>query len=315
MTALAEEGETWVAWALAEAASIRAGEVDPPAQFVHLDDLASAVDLARRARLDGPYNVAPDGWIAGDTVRALKGAGPRLRLSPKVAGRLEQLRWRFRQGKSSVGLLSFAAYPWVVANDRLRAAGWVPRRTNEQAYVAGTDARWWTTLSPKRRQELSLTASAAVLALVGGMVTLIVRRAVRRARARRAAPACRQLKVGRSRQHGAEGSASDEAQSSEENRRADERDHQPGFSARMRVNVWGLPSRTTCTVTASPISWERAASTNALIEPILSLPKATTTSPGCDAGLLRRTARVHTRDERPAVGHAGQRRWAPGRRP
>ena len=174
-----------MAWALAEAASIRAGEVDPPAQFVHLDDLASAVDLARRARLDGPYNVAPDGWIAGDTVRALKGAGPRLRLSPKVAGRLEQLRWRFRQGKSSVGLLSFAAYPWVVANDRLRAAGWVPRRTNEQAYVAGTDARWWTTLSPKRRQELSLTASAAVLALVGGIVTLIVRRAVRRARVRR----------------------------------------------------------------------------------------------------------------------------------
>jgi nucleoside-diphosphate-sugar epimerase len=185
VTALAEEGETWVAWALAEAASIRSGEDDPPAQFVHLDDLAAAVDLARRAHLDGPYNVAPDGWIAGDTVRALKGAGPRLRLPPKVASRLEQVRWRFRRGKSSVGLLSFATYPWVVANDRLRAAGWAPRRTNEQAYVAGTDAPWWTTLSPKRRQELTLTASAVVLAGVGGVVALIVRRAVRRARAAR----------------------------------------------------------------------------------------------------------------------------------
>lgn len=184
VTALAEEGETWVAWALAEAASIRVGEDEPPAQFVHLDDLASAVDLARRAHLDGPYNVAPDGWIAGDTVRALTGAGPRLRLPPKVANRLEQLRWRFRRGKSSVGLLAFATYPWVVANDRLRAAGWAPRRTNEQAYVAGTDARWWTTLSPKRRQELSLAGSAVVLAAVGTVVTLVVRRAVRRARAR-----------------------------------------------------------------------------------------------------------------------------------
>ena len=37
-------------------------------------DLARAVDLARRARLDGPRNVAPDGWISGDTV-----AGPRRR--------------------------------------------------------------------------------------------------------------------------------------------------------------------------------------------------------------------------------------------
>ena len=40
-------------------------------------DLASAVDLARRARLDGPRNVAPDGWISGDTVRALAGGAPR----------------------------------------------------------------------------------------------------------------------------------------------------------------------------------------------------------------------------------------------
>ena len=85
VTALAADGDTWVASALAEAASIRAGEDDPPAQFVHLDDLATAVDLARRGHLDGPYNVAPDGWIAGATVRALHGAGPRLRLPDRLA--------------------------------------------------------------------------------------------------------------------------------------------------------------------------------------------------------------------------------------
>jgi nucleoside-diphosphate-sugar epimerase len=187
VTALAEEGETWVAWALAEAASLRAGEDDPPAQFVHLDDLAAAVDLARAEHLDGPYNVAPDGWIAGDTVRALKGAGPRIRLPDKVAVRLEHLRWRWRRGRASVGLLRFATYPVVVANDRLRAAGWAPRRTNEQAYVAGTEARWWTTLSPKRRQELSLGLLGLVIVKVGTITTLLVVRAVRRARARRAA--------------------------------------------------------------------------------------------------------------------------------
>ncbi len=185
VTALAADGDTWVASALAEAASIRAGEDDPPAQFVHLDDLATAVDLARRSHLDGPYNVAPDGWIAGATVRALHGAGPRLRLPDRLAPRLEHIRWRLRRGRASLGLLSFATHPCVVANGRLRSAGWVPVRTNEQAYVAGTEAKWWTTLSPKRRQELALGASAVVLAAIATLVGLGIRRAVRRARARR----------------------------------------------------------------------------------------------------------------------------------
>ena len=58
---------------------------EPPAQFLDVDDLAAAVDLARRARLDGPRNVAPDGWISGDTVRALAGGAPRVRLPERLA--------------------------------------------------------------------------------------------------------------------------------------------------------------------------------------------------------------------------------------
>jgi nucleoside-diphosphate-sugar epimerase len=185
VTALAEEGETWVAWALAEAASIRAGEDDPPAQFLHLDDLATAVEVARRERLDGPFNVAPDGWIAGDSVRALKGQGPRLRLPEGLAVRLEHVRWRLRRGRAAMGLLAFASYPCVVANDRLRSAGWAPRRTNEQAYVAGTEAKWWTTLSPKRRQELALGAAGVAIAGVTTLTVLLVRRALRKAKALR----------------------------------------------------------------------------------------------------------------------------------
>jgi nucleoside-diphosphate-sugar epimerase len=185
VTALAEDGETWVAWALAEAASIRAGEDDPPAQFLHLDDLATAVEVARRERLDGPFNVAPDGWIAGDSVRALKGQGPRLRLPEGLAVRLEHVRWRLRRGRAAMGLLAFASYPCVVANDRLRSAGWAPRRTNEQAYVAGTEAKWWTTLSPKRRQELALGAAGVAIAGVTTLTVLLVRRALRKAKALR----------------------------------------------------------------------------------------------------------------------------------
>ena len=33
------------------------------------------------------------------------------------------------------GLLPYTVHPWVVANDRLRAAGWTPTFTNEEALL------------------------------------------------------------------------------------------------------------------------------------------------------------------------------------
>jgi hypothetical protein len=59
-----------------------------------------------------------------------------------------------------------------VANDKLRAEGWVPTVTNEQAYVEGTEARWWTMITPKRRQEVAL--AGVVVAGVIGVVTAAV---------------------------------------------------------------------------------------------------------------------------------------------
>ena len=183
--ALGEEGTGWIARSLAAAAGLRLAEEDPPSQYLHLDDLAAAVDLARVDRLDGPFNVAPDGWVPGETVRALAGATPRLRMPAVVASRLAVLRWRFQRGPIPPGMLPFAAHSWLISNDRLKAAGRRPHRTSEQAYVAGTEAKWWTLLSPKRKQELSLGGAGATVALVAGIVTWSVRRALRRSRAAR----------------------------------------------------------------------------------------------------------------------------------
>lgn len=169
-------GNGWLARALARSTSLPVTDEEPPAQFLDLDDLASAVDLARRARLDGPRNVAPDGWISGDTVRALAGGAPRVRLPERLALRVASLRWRWRLAPTPPAMLPLTAHPWVVANDRLRADGWEPVATNEEAYVASHRAGPWATLSPRRRQELALGASAAVgvLAVVG--VGLALRR-------------------------------------------------------------------------------------------------------------------------------------------
>ncbi|MGH2684102.1 MAG: NAD-dependent epimerase/dehydratase family protein [Actinomycetota bacterium] len=154
--------------ALLAAADLRAGD-EAPAQFVHLDDVASAVQLAVAQRLDGVFNVAPEGWIAGEQVRALAGPRPRVRLPERLARRLSERRWP--------GLLPYATDPWVVASDRLRAAGWHPRESNEEAFVAGHQPGPLANLSPKRRQELALAGAAVgIVGAVAGIVALVRRR-------------------------------------------------------------------------------------------------------------------------------------------
>ena len=180
VTGLAEDGSSWLARALAGGVGVLAPEDDPPAQFVHLDDIASAVDVAWRRRLDGTFNVSPDGWIAGARIRALAGAKPRVRPPAWFTHWVANQRWRFQRGPIPPGLLPYMTYGWLVANDRIKAEGWAPTVTNEQAYVAGTASRWWQLLTPKRRQELALTAAGAVLvsAILTGV--LVVRRILRR---------------------------------------------------------------------------------------------------------------------------------------
>lgn len=178
--AMAADGTTSLARALAAGVGRRLGEDDVPAQFLHLDDLADAVVLAVLSGLDGVYNVAPDGWVPGPRVRALAGNPPRLRLPERVASVVADLRWRFQRGPIPPGLRPYTQSPWMVANDRLRTAGWSPNVTNEQAFVEGTEARWWTMLTPKRKQELALGAMGAVGLLAAVAAVIGVRRARRR---------------------------------------------------------------------------------------------------------------------------------------
>jgi nucleoside-diphosphate-sugar epimerase len=174
VVAMAADGTPSLAAALAAGFGQRLGEDDPPAQFLHLDDLASAVVLAIDHRLDGVFNVAPDGWVAGERVRALTGARPRIRLPDRLATILAAVRWRFQRGPIPPGLRSYTREPWLVANDRLKAQGWRPTVTNEQAYVEGTEARWWTMITPKRRQELTLGGMGVLsVAAAIGMVSSI----------------------------------------------------------------------------------------------------------------------------------------------
>lgn len=178
---VAEDRATWLGRSLWNGGGVRPGDTEPSVQFVHLDDVASAVVLAARDGLDGAYNVAPDGWLTGEALRALA-SGPRLRVPDALATRLQALRWRLGLVSSPPGVVPYVSQPWVVANDRLRAAGWRPTWTNEEAFVASDRPSALATISPKRRQELALGVAGVVLvggALAGGVA---VRRVLRRRR-------------------------------------------------------------------------------------------------------------------------------------
>jgi nucleoside-diphosphate-sugar epimerase len=170
----------WLARALHAARRVADIDGDPPSQFVHVDDLAAAVVLAATARLDGARNVAPDGWLRGAEYTALDAGTPKVRVPRPLGDRVARLRWRLRLAPTPPGLVPYARHPWVVANDRLRADGWEPQHSNEEAFVDGTPATALATLSPRRRQELALGITGGALAAgVGAAAWAAVRRARR----------------------------------------------------------------------------------------------------------------------------------------
>lgn len=171
-TALSEQGASWVARTLRAATAVRPDQVDPPVQFLHVADLAAAVVLAARRRLDGSFNVAPDGWLGPERLAALE-PGPRLRVPDPFSEVLFRARAAVGVRPLPAGVLPYVRYPWVVASDKLRAAGWVPAFSNEEAYISGTPAPPWAVVTPKRRQELALgLAGAAGVGLAGAAVGL-----------------------------------------------------------------------------------------------------------------------------------------------
>ncbi len=174
VTTVAPDRPGWLARGLRSALAFPVEGHDPPTQFLHIDDLADAVDRVRRRGWRGPLNVAPDGWLEGDERRSLDGR-PRLHLPAPVASRVHGWRWRLGVAPTPPALLPYAVHPWVVANDRLRSIGWAPSFTNEEAWVAGHPAGPIASLSPRRRQELILGAAGAAAAATAVAVGALAR--------------------------------------------------------------------------------------------------------------------------------------------
>jgi nucleoside-diphosphate-sugar epimerase len=160
-----------------------AGDSARPVQYLHVDDLASAVVLAWDRRLRGVFNVAPDAGLAEDEARALAGGVARVTLPSRVAHAVSDWAWRLWRSGVPREARAYALHPWVVAPDKLKAEGWSAAYSSEEALVA-TDARpHWDDLPPGKRQNYNLIiAVIAVAGVVAGAGALV---AALRARRRR----------------------------------------------------------------------------------------------------------------------------------
>jgi hypothetical protein len=146
-----------------------------PVQVVHVDDLTSALALAATSDLPGAFNVAADGWLDAAEARDLIPRTSAPSLPTEVLERWLRATWDLGLGDVPPGILPYLAHPWVIGNERLRAAGWSPAHTNADAIAEAV-----ASLPPRDSTPLFVAGGSLVLA-TGAAV------AVRRRRKRRAA--------------------------------------------------------------------------------------------------------------------------------
>lgn len=153
----------------------------PPLQFVHVEDVASAVVHVVAERLGGVFNVAAEGWLSLDEVTSILGRR-RLELPEEVAHGVAGVLWWARLAPTPPGQLPYLMHPWVVAVDRLVATGWRPVHSNRDALAAvaaeHADRLALGPLSASRRM-LRRTAAATTVAVVATGLTAWRRHRVR----------------------------------------------------------------------------------------------------------------------------------------
>ncbi len=174
------DARAWLADAVRPSLADRLGHGLPALQFVHVDDLANAVVTALDNKLDGAFNVASDDWIVAEQAHELLGPNLRLPLPDWLLDLFARINDRWPGRRRPEGALPYSRHPWVVAVDRLKAAGWAPQSTSAEAFVASHRPSAPSRYYAKHRQEVTL-AVVALLSLAGlGVVAIIVRRWRRR---------------------------------------------------------------------------------------------------------------------------------------
>jgi len=108
---------------------------DPPYQILDERDLAQALLLAIQTDLPGAYNVTSDEPRTLRDLVALRG-GLALELPLPLVKLFFRIAWLFGLTVFAPEWVALSQYPLVASNEKLKDAGWIPRMTTEQAYLA-----------------------------------------------------------------------------------------------------------------------------------------------------------------------------------
>ena len=109
---------------------------DPEMQFVHIDDVTDAFQIAAGSGIRGIFNLAGEGTVRWRRMIGLFGNHP-----VPVPGPLLQtmtgVTWKLRlQSRSPAAGVSLLRYPWLSSSEKARRElGWQPRYTSEQALL------------------------------------------------------------------------------------------------------------------------------------------------------------------------------------
>lgn len=149
----------------------------PPLQFIHLDDVVSALVHVIEQDLDGVYNVTAEGWLSMDEVTAIVGRRT-VAVPEEVAFSVAERLWRLGIGEQPPGLVWHFMHPWVASPAKLLATGWQPRHSNRDALAEMADEHGHYVALAGVRAERRTVRSASLAAI--GVLAVSAAREVRR---------------------------------------------------------------------------------------------------------------------------------------
>jgi nucleoside-diphosphate-sugar epimerase len=153
----------------------------PPLQFVHLDDVVSAVLHVIDHRLTGAYNVCAEGWLSMDEVTAILGRRT-VQLPEEVAFSTAERLWKLGLGEQPPGLVWHLMHPLVMSPAKLVATGWVPQHSNRDALAeAAREARPYVSLLGVRARRRTVRMASLAAAGLAGLAAVSGGRRVGRA--------------------------------------------------------------------------------------------------------------------------------------
>ena len=107
--------------------------LNPRTQYVHEDDVAAAHIQALGGEMTGVYNIVPDDSLHASEVMKIIGRESVPVVPPWLARMIIAIKWRFFGGSVHTSWIDMSMRTATLSNAKLRATGWSPRYTCEEA--------------------------------------------------------------------------------------------------------------------------------------------------------------------------------------